>query len=200
MRIDINLATRPYEDSRQFWTYWATGLGLLALVTALLIFMAATGYVRAGHDRRELDNLQSQIAAYDREKGDAEAVLNQPQNRELREQSQFLNRLFERKSFSWTRVFEDLEQVMPAHLHVISIHPASTDNNVQLKLVVGGDSHVQALDLVRKMESSKHFKQTKIVNEGFATEQSPTNDRVTFDIEAVYTPWDQPNQTSGGMH
>ncbi|HET8823642.1 MAG TPA: hypothetical protein VFM77_00825 [Terriglobales bacterium] len=199
MRIDINLATRAYEDSRQFWTYWATGLGLLALATVLLIFMAAAGYVRAGHDRQELNKLQSQIAAYDREKGDAEAVLNQPQNRELREQSQFLNQLFERKSFSWTRVFEDLEQVMPAHLHVISIHPESADNNVQLKLVVGGDSQVQALDLVRKMESSKHFKQTKIVNEGFATEQSPTNDRVTFDIEAVYTPWDQPSQTSGGM-
>src|SRR5581483_11113074 len=194
MRIDINLATRPYEDSRQFWTYWGTGLALLALATALLIFVAATGYVRAAHDRQELGKLQSQIAAYDREKGEAEAVLNQPQNRDLRDQSQFLNQLFERKSFSWTRIFEDLEQVMPAHLHVISIHPASADNNVRLKLIVGGDSQVQALDLVRKMENSKHFKQTRIVNEGYS-EQSPSNDRVTFDIEAVYTPWDQPNQT-----
>lgn len=200
MRIDINLATRPYEDSRQFWAYWGTGLALLGLMTALLVFLAATGYVRAGHDRQELDKLQTQIVKYDREKAEAEAVLNQPQNRELRDRSQFLNQLFERKSFSWTRVFEDLEQVMPAHLHVISIHPASADNNVQLKLVVGGDSQVQALDLVRKMESSKHFKQTKIVNEGFASELSPTNDRVTFDIEAVYTPWDQPSQSSGGIY
>jgi type IV pilus assembly protein PilN len=199
MRIDINLASRPYEDSRQFWTYWATGLGLLALVTALLIFMAATGYVRAGHDRQELDKLQSQIAAYDREKAEAEAVLNQPQNRELREQSQFLNQLFERKSFSWTRVFEDLEQVMPAHLHVISIHPESADNNnIEIKLVVGGDSQVQALDLVRKMEKSKHFKQTRI-NREVQQEQSPNSDRVQFEIEAAYTPWDQPNQASGGM-
>ena len=199
MRIDINLATRPYENSRQFWTYWGTGLALLALATALLIFMAATGYVRAAHDRQELGKLQSQIAAYDREKGEAEAVLNQPQNRDLRDQSQFLNQLFERKSFSWTRVFEDLEKVMPAHLHVISIHPASADNNVQIKLVVGGDSQVQALDLVRKMENSKHFKQTRI-NRELQQEQSPTSDRVQFEIEAAYTPWDQPNQASGGMH
>jgi type IV pilus assembly protein PilN len=199
MRIDINLATRPYEDLRQFWTYWGTGLGLLALATALLIFMAATGYVRAGRDRQQLNKLQSQIAAYDREKSAAEAVLNQPQNRELREQSQFLNQLFERKAFSWTRVFEDLEQVMPAHLHVISIHPESADNNVELKLVVGGDSQVQALDLVRKMENSQHFKQTRI-NREVQQEQSPTTDRVQFEIEAAYTPWDQPNQSSGGMH
>jgi type IV pilus assembly protein PilN len=155
--------------------------------------------VRAGHDRQELDKLQSQIAAYDREKAEAEAVLNQPQNRELREQSQFLNQLFERKSFSWTRVFEDLEQVMPAHLHVISIHPESADNNnIEIKLVVGGDSQVQALDLVRKMEKSKHFKQTRI-NREVQQEQSPNSDRVQFEIEAAYTPWDQPNQASGGM-
>jgi len=199
MRIDINLATRPYEDSRQFWTYWGTGLGLLALATVLLMFMAVTGYVRAGHDRQQLAKLQSQIAAYDREKAEAEAVLNQPQNRDLRDQSQFLNQLFERKSFSWTRVFEDLEQVMPAHLHVISIQPVPADNNVEIKLVVGGDSQVQALDLVRKMESSKHFKQTRI-NRELQQEQTPTSDRVQFEIEAAYTPWDQSAHTSGGMH
>lgn len=200
MRIDINLATRPYEDSRQFWTYWGTGIALLVLATALLGFMAVTGYVRAGHDRQQIAKLQAQIAAYDREKTEAEAVLNEPRNRELRDESQFLNELFERKSFSWTRVFEDLEQVMPAHLHVISIHPASSDNNVQIKLVVGGDSQVQALDLVRKMENSKHFKQTRINSETQSEQQSGSNDRVQFEIEAAYTPWDQPNQSGGGMH
>ncbi len=200
MRIDINLATRPYEDSRQFWTYWGTGIALLVLATALLGFMAVTGHVRAGHDRQQIAKLQAQIAAYDREKTEAEAVLNEPRNRELRDESQFLNELFERKSFSWTRVFEDLEQVMPAHLHVISIHPASSDNNVQIKLVVGGDSQVQALDLVRKMENSKHFKQTRINSETQSEQQSGSNDRVQFEIEAAYTPWDQPNQSGGGMH
>lgn len=201
MRIDINLATRPYEDSRQFWTYWGTGLALLALFSALLVFMAATGYVRAGRDREQLAKLEAEIAAYDREKAQGEATLNQPQNRELRDQSQFLNALFARKAFSWTRVFEDLEQVMPAHLHVVSIRPdLSADNNVTIRLVVGGDSQMQALDLVRKMESSKHFKQTRINREGYASDQNPGNDRVQFEIEAVYTPWDQPDQTSGGMH
>lgn len=204
MRIDINLATRPYEDSRQFWTYWSSGLGLLALATALLVFVAATGYVRAGHDRQQLAKLNAEIAKYDQEKTAAEAVLNQPQNRELREQSEFLNQLFERKSFSWTRVFEDLEQVMPAHLHVISIHPVpadkNADGNVEITLQVGGESQVQALDLVRKMENSKHFRQTRIVSAQYASELTRVGDSVTFNIQAAYTPWDQPREASGGMH
>ena len=201
MRIDINLASRPYEDSRQFWTYWGTGLALLGLVTALLLFMAGTGFVRAGRDRGQISKLEAQIASYDREKAEAEALLNQPKNRELRDQSRFLNDLFERKSLSWTRVFEDLEQVMPAHLHVISIHPnVSAENSVTIKLTVGGESQQQALDLVRKMENSQHFKQIKINQQQFGEDRSRTGDRVEVEIEAAYTPWNQGQPTSGGMN
>ena len=201
MRIDINLATRPYEDSRQFWTYWGTGLALLAVATALLLFMTVTGFMRARGDRTQIAKLEDQIAEFDREKAAAEALLNQPQNRELRDQSRFLNELFERKAFSWTRVFEDLERVMPAHLRVISIHPnVAADNNVTIKLVVGGDSQMQGLDLVRKMENSQHFKQTRINSEDAVTDNSAGGDRIKFEIEAAYTPFDSAPPVSGGMN
>ena len=35
--------------------------------------------------------------------------------------------------------------------------------------MVGGETREQALDLVRKMESSKHFRQTRIDTEKFET-------------------------------
>jgi type IV pilus assembly protein PilN len=201
MRIDINLASQPYHDSRQFWSYWGTGLVLLSLVTALVMFLAATGFVRAGHDRAQISKLKDKIAAYDREKSEAEAVLNQPQNRALREQSRFLNSLFQRKAFSWTKVFEDLERVMPAHLHVVSINPGnSADNNLQIKLLVGGDSREQALDLVRKMESSNRFRQTRIESEKVESENQTGGDRVKFEIDALYTPTAETGSASGGIN
>ena len=202
MRIDINLATHPYEDSRRFWSYWGTGLTMLSLATLLLLYFAVTGFLRAQADRSQISKLQAEINAYDQEKSRAEGVLNQPQNREMREQSRFLNALFQRKALSWTRVFEDLEQVMPAHLHVISIHPdVASDNNVQIKLTVGGDSLEQAQDLVRKMENSNHFRGTQIKSERFASEQGGgAQDRVQFEIDALYSPISQANAVSGGMN
>jgi len=201
MRIDINLATRPYEDSRQFWIYWGTGLALLGIATTLLLFMTVTGFMRARGDRTQIAKLEQQIAAYDREKAQAEAVLNQPQNRELRDQSRFLNELFDRTAFSWTRVFEDLEQVMPAHLRVVSIRPnVSGDNNVTLKLVVGGESQVQAIDLVRKMENSPHFKQPRITHEEAINDNSSDGDRARIEIETAYNPLPQAQPASGGMN
>lgn len=210
MRIDINLASQPYQDSRQFWTYWGTGFALLGLITALLLYFTVTGFMRASQDRQQMAKLNSEIAAYDQERSRSEALLNQPQNRTMREQSRFLNDLFQRKAFSWTMVFEDLERVMPAHLHVVSIHPdAVSDNNAQIKLTVGGASRDQALDLIKKMEGSKRFKETKIEAEKFATDQQHEIDLVQFDIVTSYVPGASVDpaqakasspQTSGGMH
>jgi type IV pilus assembly protein PilN len=202
MRIDINLASQPYQDSRQFWVYWGTGLALLSLATMLLVYLAVTGFMHAGDDRKQIAKLEAEIRAYDLEKTQAEAVMNQPQNRTMREQSRFLNDLFQRKSFSWTRVFEDLERVMPAHLHVLSIHPdVSADNNAEIKLEVGGDSRDQALDLVKKMEASKRFKQTRIESEKFASERQANTDPVQFEIVTLYVPSGSTTAESiGGMH
>ena len=200
MRIDINLATQPYEDSRRFWTYWGTGLALLALVTLLLGYMAVSGFIQASRERTRIAGLQKEIDAYEQEKSRAETMLNLPENRVVRDRSRFLNDLFQRKAFSWTRVFEDLERVMPAHLHVVSIRPdMSKDNNLEIKLVVAGESREQALDLVRKMEGSARFKQTHIDTE--RTQVEPVNgDRVRFDISALYIPSAETAEASGGVN
>jgi type IV pilus assembly protein PilN len=201
MRLNINLASQPYEDSRQFWTYWGTGLALLSLTTVLLLVLAVNGFIEGSRDRQQISKLKTQLAEFDREKAEAQAMLNQPQNREVRDRSHFLNELFERKAFSWTLAFEQLEQVMPTHLHVISIHPGiSADNNLELRLVVGGETREQALDLVRKMESSKHFKQTRIDSEKFENPENNNSnkDRVEFDINALYVPFTEVG--NGGMN
>src|SRR5262249_12462584 len=143
--------------------------------------------------------MQAVIARLDNEKATAEAVLNQPQNRVTRDRSRFLNELFARKAFSWTRLFEDLERVMPAHLHVLSINPdLSKDNNIEIKMVVGGDNSDQARDLVRKMEGSRRFKQTQIESEKTSekTKEAENRARVQFDIGPLYVP--SAEATAGG--
>jgi type IV pilus assembly protein PilN len=188
MRVDINLATRPYEDSSSLLLRWGGALAVLSLFTMVLLYMVLAGWVAARKDRSLIAQREQQIAARDQEKAKAEAILNLPENRSTRDRSQFLNDLFRRKAFSWTRVFEDLERVMPARLHLVSIQPAtSTDNQLEFKLVVAGESRERALELVRKMESSQRFQQTQIEQESSQGGQVP-GDNVQFDLNAVYIP------------
>jgi type IV pilus assembly protein PilN len=188
MRIDINLATQPYQDARRFWMRWGVGLAGLGVFTLLLIYMTVMGFLAARSDRNLIKQREQQIAERDEERARAERLLSLPENRSTRDRSQFLNELFQRKSFSWTKVFEDLERVMPPRLHVISIQPAlAPDNQLEIKLVVAGDSSDRALELVRRMESSQRFQQTWIQQWRNQTSQSP-GDNVQFDISAVYVP------------
>jgi type IV pilus assembly protein PilN len=188
MRLDINLASQSYEDARQFWMRWGSALFGLGVFTLILLFLAVSGINDAHKDNLLLEQNQRRIAERDREKQQAEALLNQPQNRVIRDRSQYLNDLFQRKAFSWTRVFEDLENLMPSQLHVTSIQPdLSVDNQLRIKLIVAGNSRGKALELVRKMEDSHRFHQTHIDQE--RTEERPlAGDTVEFEITAVYIP------------
>src|SRR6202167_1545405 len=166
MRVDINLASQPYEDARQFWLRWGGGVLALGILTLLLLVITVNGWIGARKDRQLISQYQQQSAIRDKEKSDAQALMNSPQNSSTRDRSQFLNDLFQRKAFSWTKAFENLEEVMPPRLHVVSIHPElGPDNELEIKLIVSGDSRDHALDLVSKMEASQHFHDTYIEEE-----------------------------------
>ncbi|MFY9560104.1 MAG: hypothetical protein WAQ52_07710 [Terriglobales bacterium] len=186
MRLDINLATRPYEDAREFWARWGLGVGLLGVLTLVLVTLAVHGWVKAGRDRQSIRHLEQQIAERDSEKAKAQAFLELEINRSTRDQSQFLNGLIQRKAFSWTRVFEDLERVMPASLHVVSLKPELNDQNqLELEMKVAGDNRAGAVELVHRMEGSKHFQGSQLVQEGQSSEGGAA---VAATIVAVYVP------------
>ena len=195
MHLNINLATNPYQDARRFWIQWGTGLALLGILTLALLTITITGWFNAKRDRQTIAQLRNQITERDAERAKAEAYLNLPANRSTRDRSQFLNELIQRKAFSWTKVFEELEGVMPPRLHVVSIHPEpSSDNELAIKIVVAGDSRDRAIALARKMEDSKHFQHTEITQE--QNQQGQTNgDNSTFDINAIYVPRSQAGST-----
>jgi type IV pilus assembly protein PilN len=187
MRLDVNLASQPYEDARQFWLRWGTALAGMAILTLILLTLTITGWFAAQRDHAQIAKLKADIAQRDQKRLQAEAFLNRPENRSTRDQSQFLNELIERKSFSWTRVLEDLEKVMPARVHLVSIHPELDDENqLKLKMSVAGDSRDRALELARRMEDSRRFAQTYIENESFRP--STNGDPFQFNIVANYVP------------
>ena len=187
MRLDINLATHAYEDSRQFWIRWGTGVALLGLLTLGLLIAAIHGWYDARLDRKKIGDLRAQIAQREQEQATAEAMLNRPENRAMREKSQYLNDLISRKAFSWTQAIETLERLMPPKTHLVSIAPElNEENQLAIKMVVAGDSSERAFELVRRMEGSRHFRETRIDQQ--TTMMQPGSDSVQVSILALYVP------------
>ena len=187
MRLDINLATHIYEDARQFWVRWGTAAAVLGIVMVGLLGLTVSGWYNARLDHRKMSELRAQIAEREHERAAAETLLNRPENRAMRERSQYLNELIARKAFSWTQAIEGLERVMPPHVHLVSIQPElNDDNQLSIKMVVAGDSTERAIELVKRMEESKHFRQTRIDSQTHMSQ--PGQDSVQTEIGALYVP------------
>ena len=73
-------------------------------------------------------------------------------NAEVLETSVFLNELLVRKGISWTRIFADLEKVVPYNVRVIQIHPTvDAQNKMHLDMQVGAESPEPVIELVKRM-------------------------------------------------
>ena len=138
-------------------------------MTLGLLGWAVSGWQNAGRDRQDIAQLRPRSRNATRSARRRRLTSTWPSNRSTRDQSQFLNGLIQRKSFSWTRVFEELELVMPTNLHVVSLRPELNEQNqMELEMRVVGDTRAAAVDLVHRMEGSKHFQGAQLVQENTA--------------------------------
>lgn len=119
MRIEINLASEPFRQDRQMLAASAfVGVLLLATLT-LLIVLAVREHQAAEAARIAVADVQARSRALSAEEARLQAVLRQPQNAAVLERSLFLNSLIIPKAVSWTRIFSDLERVMPPNVSTL---------------------------------------------------------------------------------
>jgi type IV pilus assembly protein PilN len=187
MKLNINLASRPYEDARRFYMQW---LPLLVVLGAIAITLCVYAYHRFDDSRqieRQLTEKRQQVTQLDKERSEAESILNRPENSGTRDQAQFLNAIFARKAFSWTSVLADLEKIMPPRVQVVSIKPdLNADGQLQFLLSVTSDRRDDAIDLVRRMETSPRFRDPQMVSEK-AKSDSKEN-KLSVEIVSEYIP------------
>jgi type IV pilus assembly protein PilN len=192
MRFNINLASHPYEAARQFRRRIGSVVAALALIAVLLAGYIVYQRIHSRAINQQLSEVRQEINGLNQEESQARTILNKPENRDVADQSAFLNQLFARKALSWTRVFAEMERIVPPDLHVVSMKPEyNKTNDLVLHVVVATGSRSRAVELVRRMEKSNHFRQAKIAAESVTAnsgDQSAGPGNIQFDIAAVYLP------------
>ena len=159
MRTNINLASQKYRDAREFYLRWGVALALVLLITAGLASWAWSSYSTTSRNSKHIREMRDKIARLDEEQRRSEAILSRPENRDVRDQSQFWNDVIDQKSFSWTQLFSDLEKIMPSRAYVVSAQPTITpEKQLKLQLVVVGEKFDNANELLVKMEHSERFR------------------------------------------
>jgi len=159
IRVPINLASEPFRRDR------AMLVGSAALAIALVILLAVqtlailSGRTQAAGLHATIDRLNAQLRTISSEQARLNATLRKPENAAVLERSLFLNTLIDRKAISWTKIFADLEKVMPYNVRLVSVRlPAVTSQNqVLLDLMVGAENVQPILELLKHMEGAAQF-------------------------------------------
>lgn len=158
VRIPINLASVPFRRNRPVLVVAIAASILLSGLLALLISLSVAQRRLEADTVRSIDRLQQQLQVMAREQGKLEATLRRPENAEVLDRSLFLNKLLYRKGISWTKIFADLEKVVPYNVRLVSIHPkANAENEVTLEIVVGAESYQPVIEMLSRMENSPLF-------------------------------------------
>jgi type IV pilus assembly protein PilN len=175
IRIPINLASEPFEHTRAPRFLLIVGCSVL---TVLLLGQVAFIVARRGQaaaERTQIASINQQLAGIASKQAVLQATLQRPENAEVLHQSVFLNALIERKAISWTRLFKDLEDVMPHNTRLISVRLPQIDshNRVLLDMVVGASEPAPVLELLKQLEVSPRFGPASVYNIAPATQTEP---------------------------
>ncbi len=159
MRYPLNLASEPFRRDRPILVASVAGCAVLSILLLFLIGTIVTGRGRASETRHSITTLNTQLGTVQKRQTGFDAALRRPENAEVLERSLMLNALIERKSISWTRIFDDLEKVMPHNVRLIYIRlpQVNSSNQVVLDMVVGAQSVEPLQAFLKQLERSPMF-------------------------------------------
>jgi type IV pilus assembly protein PilN len=195
MRIQLNLASRPFVELGPLYLRLRILIILLAVVAVPLWLLLATEKRKASEAADRLDAVEQHIQALEAQRQAFQAQMQEPQNATVLSQSRFLNQMFATKAFSWTAVMMDLETVLPSGVQVLNIDPViARDGKVTIRLRVNGP-HNLGVDLVRNLEKSHRFLAPRLARETAETNQNQRQiepvsaaGNINFDLLAEYNP------------
>jgi Tfp pilus assembly protein PilN len=135
--------------------------------------------------RTEIATLQSEIRDMRRERKELEELFKEPDTSALLDRAALLNSMIEQRSFGWTKMFMDLERLLPTGVRVVNIAPRMENGRVEVKIVVGALSDADKVKFVEALQDSKDFSSVQLVGETRPNRPGET-DRVLLELLAYY--------------
>lgn len=158
MRIPLNLATRPMRRDRPILVA-SIAVGVLMVVClVMLIGLAVTDQRSIEESRTAIARIGKQMAKTNALQSQVDAQMRLPENASVLDRGVLYNTLIRRKAISWTRIFSDLEKVLPYNVRVVAIRPQlNAKNELSLDMVVAADKPEPVIDFIAKLEGADMF-------------------------------------------
>ena len=157
VKIDANLASRPFVNHRKFSMISGSLLVLLLAISYWNFAWYRSARARRGEVNERLGRDVARFEALGREQEKVLARLQTPETAEFLDTLDHVNQLIRRRTFSWTRLLNDLERLTPANLQIVTIKPQVLGSRIIIEIVANGRSSRDNVQFVSNLESSGKF-------------------------------------------
>ena len=163
--VSVNLASEPFRHDRPFVVL---ALTLTVILAGVLAVQTAFGLIERSQRLQlhsSIEEIDRQLAKISAEQSQLQSRLRGEGNSETIEYAVFLNQLLMRKGISWTKLFGDLEAVIPYNVRLVSVRPqVSSDNQIVLDMTVACQTTEPVIDMLMKLEGSPLFGATAVTS------------------------------------
>ena len=170
LMLRLNLSTRPFYNERGVHVALIAIAVLLAVVSALNIQAVRALSARQTALQTRLDEDRARAEDARRRALKLRGELNQEELERVLAEAKEANLLIDRRTFSWTELFNHLEATLPADVMLRSVQPASQEGRMVVSLGL----------VARKVEDIEKFmerlEETKAFADLLATSESAQED------------------------
>ena len=121
--VDLNLATRPFKNDTLLWSALVAALSVLTFVSWYNLQTWLENRALLGDLRESQASLRQRFDGLERRDSAAIRGIERHDLPALGAKTEKANEVIRWKSFSWTRLFNQLESVQPWDVQMSSIHP-----------------------------------------------------------------------------
>lgn len=176
MKLNLNLATRPYLNRRALYTAYAV---VAAVLTLLLALNLGAMFRSRGQSRQ----LEARLAEIDRmavaEQGSGGGFTPEAYQKLLK-QIRFANEIIEQESFRWTVLLSRLEEDVPDGVGITGIRP---DFKKKMLAVTGQAREVDDLRLLLdNLIASPHYDDVLLLQQGRVEARDGNAGGITFSL------------------
>ena len=153
----MNLATRPFYNDRAVHL----ALGAVGLAAVAVLLLGGMRLVDLSRTHRTLtlraEGAERETAAVAAEAARHERTVPADALEALRVAAEEVDRLIERRLFSWTAFFNVIERTLPSAVMLTAVRPDADERGTSIDLAVIGRTVADIEEFIRRLEETGHF-------------------------------------------
>jgi len=154
---EINLATRPFRNNTLYWAGFGSAAFVLAALTVINLWLFLGHGSAMRQQREELSTKQRKRDGLARDEQRLSLKLTRLDFKGLSQQADFANDAIRRRSFSWTRLFNRLEEVVPPSIMMTAVRPEIQAEGISIVAEGTAKDQEGLLSFEENLIRNRHF-------------------------------------------